>query len=139
MSELLFAGIDGGQSSTRAVVGTSDGRILGRGAAGGADEVGADANSTRLRDALRDALAAALANAGLPDNASFDTVVAGVSGYSGACVGLSPDLNARETILLHDAPIALAGAFDRDGGIVVIAGTGTVVYAAYADSTEAQT
>jgi glucosamine kinase len=139
MSELFFAGIDGGQSSTRAVVGTSDGRILGRGAAGGADEVGADANSTRLRDALRDAVAAALANAGLPDNASFDTVVAGVSGYSGACVGLSPDLNARETILLHDAPIALAGAFDRDGGIVVIAGTGTVVYAAYADSTEAQT
>ena len=138
-NQVLFAGIDGGQSSTRAVVGTSDGQILGRGAVGGADEVGADPNSTRLRDALRGALSAAVANAGLPDDAAFDTVVAGVSGYSGACVGLPPDLNASETILLHDAPIALAGAFDTEGGIVVIAGTGTVVYAAYADSDEAQT
>jgi glucosamine kinase len=54
-------------------------------------------------------------------------------------VGLSPDLNARETVLLHDAPIALAGAFDEEGGIVLIAGTGTVVYAAYGDSTDAKT
>jgi N-acetylglucosamine kinase-like BadF-type ATPase len=138
-NDLLYAGIDGGQSSTRAVVGTADGQILGRGAAGGADEVGADEHSTRLRDALGGALAAAIGDAGLPNDTAFDTIVAGVSGYSGACVGRSPELNARETVLLHDAPIALAGAFEDEGGIVVIAGTGTVVYAAYADSAQAKT
>ena len=37
----LFAGIDGGQSSTVAVVADDAGRILGRGAAGPADEIGA--------------------------------------------------------------------------------------------------
>ncbi|HEY1682567.1 MAG TPA: BadF/BadG/BcrA/BcrD ATPase family protein [Candidatus Tumulicola sp.] len=139
MGDNLFAGIDGGQSSTRAVVGTGDGQVLGRGAVGGADEVGATTHSTRLRDALRDALAAAVANAGLPADAQFDTIVAGVSGFDGAHVGRPPELPARETIVLHDAPIALAGALDGEAGIVVIAGTGTVAYAANANSDDAKT
>jgi glucosamine kinase len=139
MKEELFAGIDGGQSSTRAVIGTSDGHVLGRGRAGGADEVGANADSTRLRHALRDALASAIADASLPDGTSFDTIVAGVSGFDGTHVGRRPELPARKTIVLHDAPIALAGALDGGAGIVVIAGTGTVAYAAYADSAEAKT
>jgi N-acetylglucosamine kinase-like BadF-type ATPase len=135
-ADSLFAGIDGGQSSTRAVILASDGQLLGRGAAGGADEVGADARSTRLRDALRGAVEAALVDAGLPADAYIDTAVAGVSGYDGAIVGQPAQLNARQTMLLHDAPIALAGAFDGESGIVVIAGTGSVVYSAYADSTK---
>jgi N-acetylglucosamine kinase-like BadF-type ATPase len=53
----LVAGIDGGQSSTIAVIGDERGRILARGAAGPSDEVGATADSTRLRDALAAALA----------------------------------------------------------------------------------
>ena len=54
MSE-YFAGIDGGQSSTVAIVGDERGKILGRATAGPADEVGASAGSTRLRDALGEA------------------------------------------------------------------------------------
>ena len=49
----LYAGIDAGQSGTVAVIGDESGRILGRGRAGAADEIGQDAQSTRLRDALR--------------------------------------------------------------------------------------
>jgi N-acetylglucosamine kinase-like BadF-type ATPase len=124
-----FAGIDGGQSSTVALIGDVDGRILGRGTAGPADEVDAGADSTRLRDALRDALSDACRSAGLPDGTSFAAIVAGVSGYEGRVYGAQPDLAADRFVLLHDAPIAHAGALSGEPGVVVIAGTGSVVYA----------
>jgi len=124
----LFAGIDGGQSSTVAAIGDRNGRVLGRGVAGPADEVGQAADSPRLRDALAAALAAALESAGLPRDADFAEIVAGISGYEGRVVGLAPDLPSRSLHLMHDAPIAHAGAFCGAGGAVVIAGTGSVVY-----------
>jgi glucosamine kinase len=124
----LYAGIDGGQSSTTAVVGDGSGTILGRGTAGPADEVGCDASSTRLRDALEGALAAALDDAKLPRDARFEAVVAGVSGYAGATVGIAPAFNAADVRLMHDAPIAHAGALGGAPGVIVIAGTGSVVY-----------
>ncbi len=124
----LFGGIDGGQSSTTAVVGDADGRVLGRGSAGPADEVGCDARSTRLKDALEGALAAALDDAGLPRDTRFEAIVAGVSGYAGASVGIAPGFNAARVRLMHDAPIAHVGALGGGPGVIVIAGTGSVVY-----------
>jgi len=124
----LFAGIDGGQSSTVATIGDRSGRVLGRGVAGPADEVGQTAGSTRLRDALAAALAAALESSGLPRDADFAEIVAGISGYEGRVVGLAPDLPAQSVRLMHDAPIAHAGAFCGAGGAIVIAGTGSVAY-----------
>lgn len=123
------AGIDGGQSSTTAVVGDDRGRIVGRGSAGPADEVGEGAGSTRLRDALAGALDAARRDAGLPEGTAFAAVVAGISGYAGSPRGLPPELPAERLVLLHDAPIAHAGALAGEPGAVVIAGTGSVVYA----------
>jgi len=130
---ILFGGIDGGQSSTTAAVADADGRVLGRGTAGPADEVGCDARSTRLKDALEGALGAALADAGLPPDARFESVVAGVSGYAGKTVGSAPAFNAARVRLLHDAPIAHAGALGGRPGVIVIAGTGSVVYGVAAD------
>ncbi|MBV9277151.1 MAG: ATPase, partial [Candidatus Eremiobacteraeota bacterium] len=52
----LFAGLDGGQSATQAVVADGEGRILGRGEAGPSDEIGQNSDSQRLRNALRGAL-----------------------------------------------------------------------------------
>jgi len=124
----LFAGIDGGQTATTALIGDERGNVLGRGAAGPADEVGQDARSTRLRDALHGALSAALADASLPADARFEKIVAGISGYDGRVRGVAPALDARCIDLMHDAPIAHAGALDGRPGIVVIAGTGSVVY-----------
>jgi N-acetylglucosamine kinase-like BadF-type ATPase len=124
----FVAGIDGGQSTTIAVVGDESGRILGRGAAGAADEVGADGTSTRLRDALREALAGALVAAKLPRETHFAAIVAGVSGYEGRIFGAAPDLAATRFVLMHDAPVAHAGAFGGRPGVIVIAGTGSVVY-----------
>ena len=137
----LVAGIDGGQSSTVAVIGDEDGRILGRGASGPSDEIGVGPQSSRLHaeigvgpqssrlhDALRDALANALSDAKLPEGQRFDAIVAGVSGYNGRVFGQTPHLPSERFILMHDAPIAHAGALAGRPGVVVIAGTGSVVY-----------
>jgi glucosamine kinase len=123
-----FAGIDGGQSSTIAVIGDEGGRVLGRGVSAAADEIGAGADSTRLDDALRTALDRARADAGLADGTRFEAIVAGVSGYEGQTYGKRPELPAQRFVLLHDAPIAHAGALGATSGAVVIAGTGCVAY-----------
>ncbi|MHB8591744.1 MAG: BadF/BadG/BcrA/BcrD ATPase family protein [Vulcanimicrobiaceae bacterium] len=124
-----YAGIDGGQSSTRAIVAGPDGRILGRGTAGPADEVGEGPGSSRLAGALEGALEEAVRAAGLPPRTRLAGVVAGISGYEGRVRGRPPALTAERTLLLHDAPIAHAGAFAFGPGVAVIAGTGSVVYA----------
>jgi glucosamine kinase len=124
----LVAGIDGGQSSTVAVIGDEDGRVLGRSASGPSDEIGAGPESMRLHDALRDALANAVRDARLPQAQRFDAIVAGVSGYNGRVYGQTPHLPSERFVLMHDAPIAHAGALAGRPGVVVIAGTGSVVY-----------
>lgn len=126
----LFAGVDGGQSGTQAVIGDESGQILARGGAGPADEVGESTTSTRLRNAISDALANALRRANLPLDAQFDTVVAGISGYLGTFRGVPPEVAATRFVAMHDAPIAHAGALGGKPGTVVIAGTGSVAYTA---------
>jgi len=123
-----FAGIDGGQSSTTAVIAGESGEILGRGTAGPADEVGEGPESTRLRDALSTALSNAMKNAQLDASLQFECVVAGISGYEGRVYGKPPELPARKVVLLHDAPVAHAGALGGAPGIIVIAGTGSVAF-----------
>lgn len=125
----LYAGIDGGQSGTTAVIGDENGRILARGRAGPADEVAQGEDSTRLRDALQAALRDAVFQAGLPDQTRFAAIVAGISGYEGRVYGRMPELPTDILELMHDTPIAHAGALGGEPGIVVIAGTGSVAYA----------
>jgi N-acetylglucosamine kinase-like BadF-type ATPase len=125
-----FAALDGGQSSTQAAVADETGRILGRGAAGPADEVNQGPDSTRLRDALEGALAAALDAAGLPRDTAFRAAVAGVSGYEGRVYGQPPRIAADDFSIVHDTRIAHAGALAGEPGVVVIAGTGSVAYGA---------
>ena len=66
---------------------------------------------------------------GLPGALAFDAVVAGVSGYDGRVYGLAAAA-AGDAVLLRarcaDRPRRRAG---RRAGVVVIAGTGSVVYA----------
>ncbi len=126
--KMLVAGIDGGQSSTVAVIGDEQGRILGRGVAGPADEIGASNDSTRLKDALSGALQAALLDAQLAGESRCAAIVAGISGYDGRVYGRAPELPSSCVTLLHDAPIAHAGALAGRSGVIVIAGTGSVVY-----------
>jgi N-acetylglucosamine kinase-like BadF-type ATPase len=126
----LYAGIDAGQSGTVAAIADGSGRELARGEAGAADEIGQGANSTRLRDALRAAYDEAVAAAKLPADARCTRIVAGISGYEGRVYGRAPELPCDELVLLHDAVIAQAGAFQGGPGVAVIAGTGSVAYGA---------
>jgi len=122
----LFAGIDGGQSSTIALVADERRRVLGRGISGACDYIGQSADSVRFARALESAVAAALRAADLPADSEFAAVVAGISGYEGKIVGVEPHLKSSRVHYLHDAKIAHAACFGDGPGIIVIAGTGSV-------------
>ena len=124
----LFAGIDGGQSSTTAVVVDERGALRGRGTAGPAAHVDEPPGSRRCADACADALTRALQAASLPAGARIDAVHIGLSGFDGAFDGARPTFAARSVRMEHDAPIALAGAVATRPAVVVIAGTGSVAY-----------
>lgn len=122
----LYAGVDGGQSSTLALIGDERGRLLGRGVGPPADLVGEARDSRRQAQAIDTAIDAALGDAKLPADAFFASIACGLSGYDAA--EPHPRLSARaERIqVVHDAEIALLGALGESSGIVVIAGTGSV-------------
>jgi N-acetylglucosamine kinase-like BadF-type ATPase len=121
-------GIDGGQSSTTAVVVDRKGVVRGRGVAGPADHVDEPSGSAKAADACTAALAAATDAARLPRDTRFEAVRIGLSGYDEGFDGKQPAFAARSVRLQHDAPIALAGALPTRPAIVVIAGTGSVAY-----------
>ncbi|HTJ28617.1 MAG TPA: BadF/BadG/BcrA/BcrD ATPase family protein [Candidatus Limnocylindria bacterium] len=123
-----LAGIDGGQSSTTAVVVRDDGTLLGRGIAGPAAHVDEPPGSTTCADACASALGRALDAAGLPRTTTLAAVHVGLSGWDEAFDGAPLTLGARSIRLGHDAPIALAGAVASRPALVVIAGTGSVAY-----------
>jgi len=74
------------------------------------------------------ALEDASRRARLPSGSRFEAIVAGVSGYNGRVYGRSPQLPGERFLLLHDAPVAHAAALGGKPGVVIIAGTGSVVY-----------
>jgi N-acetylglucosamine kinase-like BadF-type ATPase len=127
----LFLGVDGGQSSTTALIGDERGRILGRGMAGPCNHAAASEGRIRLEQAVSASLAAACQQANLD---------AGTVRFEAACLGMSggPDdkreiiaglLRADRLIVTHDAAIALSGATTSGNGIATIAGTGSIAFA----------
>ena len=123
---MLYAGVDGGQSSTVAVVGDAT-HILGRGVGPPADLVGEERDSTRPREAIASAIRHAFAAARLPRDTRLFAIVAGITGFDDG-LSVAPDLSAitDNAIVVHDTTIAHAAALGGEPGIVVIAGTGSV-------------
>lgn len=138
--EILFLGIDGGQSHTEAVIADERGNILGRGLAGPSNHAEQPGGRERLQAAVIESTTGALdkfrtgkravpttsrdlrtfefagVHCGMTGGADFkESVIAGILRTSKLSVG-------------HDAPTALAGALRGNPGIIVIAGTGSVVY-----------
>lgn len=124
----LFLGVDGGQSSTTALVGDETGRVLGTGEGGPCNHAAAAEGRLKLERAVLESVGAACAEAG------FHT--AGVR-FEAACFGMSggPDdkrailaelVHADQWIVTTDAEIALSGAVEAGQGIIVIAGTGSM-------------
>lgn len=127
----IFLGVDGGQSHTEAIVADENGFILGRGFGGASNHAEHPGGRTRLGNAISNSVGAALKNANLPsaDGTIFTAAHFGMTGgadYKEEIIG--EIIRAESLIVGHDAPTALFGSTAGAPGIVVIAGTGSVVY-----------
>ena len=126
----LFLGVDGGQSSTTALIGDGDGRVLGTGSGGPCNHVGAAEGARKLRSSVSACVAQACEGAGIdPGTVCFASACFGMSGGPADKQAiLSEILSARILTVTTDAVIALAGATAGSAGIITIAGTGSIAY-----------
>lgn len=135
-SSPLYLGIDGGQTGTQAVVADATGRVLGRGAAGPSNHVEMPGGRERLRAAVFESANGALAAAALGDvtTTEFASVYCAMTGEADfKREVITPIFRTASLHVEHDAPAALAGATLGAPGIIVIAGTGSVVFGENAD------
>jgi len=124
----LCLGIDGGQSSTTALIGDETGRVLGTGTAGPSNHAAAGQGRRKFIAAITDSLTQAAASAGLSETA-FEAACLGLSGGPADKETLTREtIRAKRYLITHDAHIALAGATGGQPGIVVIAGTGSMAF-----------
>jgi N-acetylglucosamine kinase-like BadF-type ATPase len=126
-----FLGVDGGQSSTIAVIGDDHGRIAGWASAGPCNHVGAAEGRAKFLRVMGECCTQAAARAGLPTQQKprFKAACLGMSGGpDDKAVLLAELIDAERMTVTHDAKIAWAGATEGEPGVVVIAGTGSIAY-----------
>lgn len=124
-----FLGVDGGQSSTTAIIGDQHGNLLGWGTDGPCNHVASAAEGrAKFLKVIGNCISQACHIANVP-----------APRFEAACFGMSggPD-DKRELLgelmvtphleVTNDATIALAGANSGQPGIIVIAGTGSIAY-----------
>jgi N-acetylglucosamine kinase-like BadF-type ATPase len=124
----LVLAVDGGQTSTLALVATYAGQILGAGLAGPSNHFHEPGGPERLERALSQSITAALRQA----QCTADQVTHVCLGMTGA-VEQAKDVVGRmlpgtATQAHFDMVTALAGASIAQPGVVVIAGTGSIAY-----------
>jgi N-acetylglucosamine kinase-like BadF-type ATPase len=126
----LFLGVDGGQSSTTALIGDETGRVLGAGVGGPCNHVGAAEGRQKFLRAMDESLGAACSQAGLdPATVRFEAACLGFSGGPEDKEPILRDmLRAGSLVVSTDAPIALAGATAGGPGIIAIGGTGSIAF-----------
>ena len=139
MSE-YFLGVDGGQSSTTAIIGDESGRILGLGRGGPCNHVGAAEGRAKFVRTMTGCLDAAYAQAGLaPASVHFTSVCLGFSGGPADKESLLHEMfSADRWIVTDDALIALSGATAGEPGLITIAGTGSIAFGRNADGETAR-
>ncbi|MDE0108124.1 MAG: ATPase [Bryobacterales bacterium] len=123
----LFLGVDGGQSSTKAVIGDAAGNVLGRGRAGPCNHASKSEGRSKLRIAVSAVIEDALEMAGLPVATGFEAACLGMSGGPADKRDLIAEIVRADAIrVFDDAEVALEGAVPDGAGAVVIAGTGSI-------------
>lgn len=134
----LILGVDGGQSSTIALLATEAGLVLGVGHGGPANHIHEPGGVQRMENSLRDAVYSAFEDAGL----SAQRVVSACFGMTGGMAlvfDLAPGFLQTDALAVHhDVVTALAGANRGLPGIIVISGTGAIAYGRTADGRTAQ-
>ncbi len=122
-------GVDGGQSSTKALIGDSRGRIVGRGTAGPCNHVSLDEARSKFLRVIGECVAQARTEAGIGADVRFRAACFGMSGGPEDKADLLKTvLEADQWLVTHDGMIAHAGALAGEDGIVVIAGTGSMAF-----------
>lgn len=126
----LFLGIDGGQSSTIALIGDQTGRVAGSGAGGPCNHAAAAEGREKFFRAINESVGAACRAASLDrETVRFETVCAGFSGGpEDKRRYLEELLRADRFLVTTDALIALAGATGGGPGVVTISGTGSIAF-----------
>ncbi len=126
----LFLGVDGGKSSTKALVGDETGRVLGAGTGGPSNHVGEAEGRERLTRAVMECVGLACRQAGLdPSQVQFEAACFGMSGGPADKQAILAEiLQVQKLIVTHDMLIALSGATGGDPGIAVNAGTGSFAF-----------
>ena len=129
MSE-YFLGIDGGQSSTTALIGDGSGRVIGYGRGGPCNHVGASEGRAKFTSAILTCVSAACEQAGLDESAvRFHSACFGLSGGPADKESiLRETLRCEQMVVTHDGAIALSGATGGAPGVIVIAGTGSIAF-----------
>jgi glucosamine kinase len=125
----IFLGIDGGGSKTTCAIGDET-RLLGRGTAGASNVV--RVGEERAKEAIATALQAACDMAHVSP-AQIERTCAGMAGSArpetaATARRLLAELVGGEIQIVGDMVIALKAAFGANPGVVVIAGTGSIVY-----------
>ena len=125
-----FLGVDGGQSSTYALIGDRTGRVLGWGRSGPSNHVAESEGRAKFTSAILGCLSAACAEAGLdPASIRFAACCLGFSGGPADKEGILREILASDrTLVTHDALIALSGATAGEPGLITIAGTGSIAF-----------
>jgi N-acetylglucosamine kinase-like BadF-type ATPase len=127
----FFVGVDGGGTSTRAVVVDADGRILGR--AKGRGAVATSTAPAHAADAVRTVVEAVVREAGVDGRASV--LWAGLAGAGqahardGVARALEAAVIAERVIVGTDVEAAFYDAFEEGPGVLLIAGTGSIAWA----------
>jgi N-acetylglucosamine kinase-like BadF-type ATPase len=125
----LFLGVDGGQSSTKALIGDASGRVLGRGSAGPCNHVAPGEARAKFLRTIGECVAAARADAGVGPEVRFRAACFGMSGGPEDKEALLREVvDAQQWLVSHDGLVALSGALAGADGIVTIAGTGSFVF-----------
>ena len=123
-----FLGIDGGQSSTTALIGDESGRVIGYGRGGPCNHVSGPEARTKFMNAVGGCVRSAAIRAGIA-NLNFAASCAGFSGGAEDKAFLLDEMFiADKKLVTHDALIALSGATGGEPGVMVISGTGSIAF-----------
>lgn len=128
---LYFLGVDGGQSSTTAMIGDESGQVLGFGRGGPCNHVSASEARAKFMSAIGGCVRQAAEAAGLDlDTLEFESACLGFSGGPADKDALITEMfRIKKRTVTHDALIALSGAHSGNPGIITIAGTGSISFA----------
>lgn len=141
-NQLLLA-IDGGQTSTKALLARIDGTILGNGVGGPSDHFHIEGGVEKNRRAILGAIDSVLAATGVEP----DQIVAVAFGLTGAPAGsraheiveeiVGERLTPGQITVVPDMVSNLAGASGGEPGVVLISGGGSIGYGITIDGTTA--